>query len=315
MPTNHEIETAEARESSTNDEVIETGYKTEVRIMVENYYDVQQLREMSFNRIVNYLKHQKEILNIELEPSDEKTAKLIKEILAEAAKIKEEDKEQGKEGKKKRVPKEYSQIATLIASDKAKLPRIKNLIDYYNSLYATEKAQGKALASYALENPMRIKVNQVKGIGDVLGAGLIAWLSPIDRFNSVSALWSYAGLAPGQKRTKGEKLNYNIRLKTFCWKLWQQWIKLPNCYGRKLYDEGKKHAAETHPDWSKGHCHNWAGHRAVKIFMAAVWEEWRRQEGLMVTEPYVFEHGGHADKVTLGEWIAWDSKPPKKEGI
>ena len=107
--------------------------------MVENYYDVQQLREMAFNRIVNYLKHQKQILDTELEPADEKTAKLIKEILANAAKIKEEDKAQ--EGKKKRVPKEYSQIATLIAEGKAKLPRIKNLIDYYNSLYSTEKAQ------------------------------------------------------------------------------------------------------------------------------------------------------------------------------
>ena len=56
-------------ETENNEGVIETGYKTEVRIMVENYYDVQQLREMAFNRIVNYLKHQKEILNTELQPS------------------------------------------------------------------------------------------------------------------------------------------------------------------------------------------------------------------------------------------------------
>ena len=58
-------------------EITETGYKTEVRIMVENYYDVQQLREMAFNRIVNYLKHQKQILDTELEPADEKTAKMM----------------------------------------------------------------------------------------------------------------------------------------------------------------------------------------------------------------------------------------------
>ena len=302
MKTNIKIE---------NDEgIIETGYKTEVRIMVENYYDVQQLREMAFNRIVNYLKHQKQILDTELEPADEKTAKLIKEILANAAKIKEEDKAQ--EGKKKRVPKEYSQIATLIAEGKAKLPRIKNLIDYYNSLYSTEKAQGKALATYAMENPIRQKINEVKGIGDVLGAGIIAWLDPISRFNSVSALWSYAGLAPGQKRAKGEKINYNTKLRTFSWKIWQQWIKVPSSYGRKLYDEGKKHAQEAHPDWTKGHCHNWAGHRAVKIFLAAIWEDWRRQEGLPITEPYVFAQGGHADKVTLSEWIAYDKKPKKE---
>ena len=296
-------------------EITETGYKTEIRIMVENYYDVQQLREMAFNRIVNYLKHQKQLLETELVPANEEIAKQIKDILANAAKIKEEDKAQGKEGKKKRVPKEYSQIADLIASGKASLPRIKNLIDYYNSLYATEKAQAKALAAYTTETPIRQKLNKVKGIADVLGAGLIAHLSPIDRFNSVSALWSYAGLAPGQKRTKGEKLNYNIRLKTFCWKIWQQWIKLPKSYGRKLYDEGKQYAAEAHPDWSKGHCHSWAGHRAVKIFLAAVWEEWRRQVGLPVTEPYVFAHGGHADKVTLAEWIEWDNKQPENEEI
>jgi hypothetical protein len=229
--------------------------------------------------------------------------------LSNATKIKEEDKE--KDGKKKRVPKEYSQIATLIASNKARLPRIRNLIDYYNSLYATEKVQGKALSLYAMENPIRIKINQVSGIGDVLGAGTIAWLDPISRFNSVSALWSYAGLAPDQKRVKGEKINYNTKLKTFSWKIWQQWVKLPNSFGRKLYNEGKEHAQKVHPDWSKGHCHNWAGHRAVKIFLAAIWEEWRRQEGLSITEPYVFAKGGHADKVTLKEWIEWDN--PKNE--
>ena len=201
-------------------EVIETGYKTEVRIMVENYYDVQQLREMAFNRIVNYLKHQKEILSTELQTTDEKIAEEIKEILLKASQIKAEDKEAGLEGKKRRVPKEYSQIATMIASGKAELPRIKNLIEYYNQLHATEKGQGKTLASYATENPIRFKIAQVSGIGDILGAGTIAWLDPISRFNSVSALWSYAGLAPGAKREKGKKLNYNTKLKTFSWKIW-----------------------------------------------------------------------------------------------
>jgi transposase len=303
----------ETNEIKNEGEVLETGYKTEVRIMVENYYDVQQLREMAFNRVVNYLKHQKEILDTELEPADEKTAKQIKRILANAAKVKEEDKAESKEGKRKRVPKEYSQIATLIAEGKAKLPRIKNLIDYYNSLKVTEKAQGKALATYPIHNPIRTKINEVKGIGDVLNAGIIAWLEPISRFNSVSGLWSYAGLAPGQKRTRGEKINYNARLKTLCWKIWQQWVKLPNSYGRKLYDEGKKHAAEAHPDWSKLHCHNWAGHRAVKIFIAAVWAEWRRQEHLPVSETYVIAHEEHVDTVTLDEWIAWDKKPKREE--
>lgn len=282
----------------------DSGYRTEVRIMVENYYDVQQLREMAFNRIVDYLKYQKQLLNTELTFEDDLTRLKVNEILKTAAKIKEQDKGE----KVKRVPKEYSQIATLICSGKAELPRINNLVDYFNQLYSTEKAQGKALKDYGSELQIKQELLEVSGVGDIIASGIIAWLSPIDRFDKVSNLWSYAGLAPNSKREVGKKINYNPKLKTFCWKIWQQWVKLPDSYGRKLYDEGKEICLKSHPDWTKGHIHNWAGHRAVKIFLAAIWDRWREIEGLPITQPYAFDILHHADKITLKHWRTFDGR-------
>jgi hypothetical protein len=41
----------------------------------------------------------------------------------------------------------------------------------------------------------------------------------------------------------------------------------------------------------------------VKIFLASVWEVWRKMNELEVTEPYPIERLGHKDRIYSDLWI------------
>ena len=184
------------------------------------------------------------------------------------------------------------------------IKQIENLIWFHNKLYETEKELYKRLDAWSRNHPLRTEyLNYVKGIGPVLASGIIAWLQePIKKANHVSQIWSYCGLAPNQVRKAGEKVNYNPRLKTFAWKIGQSFIKF-KCFGRKLYDSFKEQAKQKHPDWTKLHIHNYARRKVVKLFIASVWEVWRKMNNLPVTKPYPIEFLGHKDIITPEMWM------------
>ena len=198
----------------------------------------------------------------------------------------------------------YSEfVKKYVITKRIELKEIENLIWFHNKLYETEKELYRILDSWSKEHPLRVNfLNKVRGIGPVLASGIIAWLSePILKAEHVSNLWSYCGLAPGSERRRGEKLNYNPKLKTFCWKIGQSFIKF-RCFGRKLYEKFKEDVKNKHPDWSKLHIHNYARRKVVKLFLASVWEVWRRMNNLPVTEPYPIKVLGHA-KIIPEMWM------------
>ncbi len=45
-------------------------------------------------------------------------------------------------------------------------------------------------------------------------------------YSSAGKVWKTCGLAPGQKRVRGQKFDYNPSLKTLCWKIGESFIKL-----------------------------------------------------------------------------------------
>jgi len=200
-------------------------------------------------------------------------------------------------------------VKEYVITEKIKIEEIKNLIWLFKKLYEIEKNLKLILDEWSREHPLRKNyLNYVKGIGPILSSGIIAWLSePILKANYVSKLWSYCGLAPNSKRIRGEKVNYNPKVKTFCWKITECFIKKKG-FGKKLYDEFKEQAKQKHPDWSKGHIHNYAKRKVVKIFLASVWEVWRKMNGLQVTEPYSIERLGHVDKIYPDMWIEKEKK-------
>lgn len=164
------------------------------------------------------------------------------------------------------------------------------------------------------------------GIGPVLAAGLAAHID-VAKANSPSAVWRYAGLAPGyDKRVKGEKLPFNGRLKTLCWKVGDSFVKFSGqeeCFYGKIYREFKTEevrrnesghykttAAEElrSKNWkddtitkarllegklSDKHLDMKARRRAVKIFLTHYWEKGRKARGLPVRPPYAKGVLGH----------------------
>ena len=165
------------------------------------------------------------------------------------------------------------------------------------------------------------------GIGPVIAAGLCAHID-VSKADTVSALWKFAGQAPGfDRKTKGQKLCYNARLKTLCWKLGESFVKVSGkndaVYG-KLYskfkeEEVRKNEAGWYKDaadkelatkkfkaedsvtkkrllaskLSDAHLHARAKRRVVKIFLSHFWGIARSGKGLPVTPPYVEQILGH----------------------
>ena len=72
---------------------------------------------------------------------------------------------------------------------------------------------------------------------------------------------------------------------------------------RQLYDSIKSDEKMQHPKkikentktlYNPGHLHNRAMRKVVKIFLAHLWQTWRRQKGLEATEPYAKQLLGHS---------------------
>jgi hypothetical protein len=144
----------------------------------------------------------------------------------------------------------------------------------------------------------------IKGIGTTLSAKLISMID-IQEADSVSALWRYAGYAvidgEREKPTKGEPLHYNARLKTTCYLIGSSFLKCSSPY-RAIYDSAKEYYEANRPDWPKGHKHNAAMRKMIKIFLSHLWESWRELEGLPIKDAYVLEKLGHTHRFEKGDF-------------
>lgn len=164
---------------------------------------------------------------------------------------------------------------------------------YFDRLHGIEKDIAKNLLSVFKKDKMYVWLKAVKGIGPVLGCALLTFID-ITKAQHASSLWKYCGLAPGQRRKKGEKLDYSPFMKTICWKIGESFIKSKGRF-RKVYDTSKAYYQVQHPEqvkegkrtlYTKGHIHAMSRRRAVKLFLSEFWAEWRTLEGLPVSEPF-----------------------------
>ena len=164
------------------------------------------------------------------------------------------------------------------------------------------------------------------GIGPIMAAGLAAHID-VAKANSISALWKFAGQAPGfDRKVKGQKLAYNGRLKVLCWKLGESFVKVSGkegaAYG-KLYTQFKSDEVSRNENGlyrqvarrelenkkfktdnatkkrlaegklSDAHLHARAKRRTVKIFLSHLWTKGREGRGLPVRDPYPVTVLGH----------------------
>jgi UDP-2,3-diacylglucosamine pyrophosphatase LpxH len=107
-------------------------------------------------------------------------------------------------------------------------------------------------------------------------------------------------------RAQGKFYDYYISQKT----RYEERIKAS---GRKIVPvtelpkiNGKR--TETVELISEGHVHNMALRKMVKLFLACLWLEWRKAEGLPLTKPYAIEQLGHDSFISPEEMCDRESR-------
>ena len=175
---------------------------------------------------------------------------------------------------------------------------------YYAQFRLIEDQLDKDIAEMVAEEPVYDYVSAVKGIGPGLAAKLIAMID-IERAPTVSALWRFAGYAvidgERERMVKGEKAHYNKRLKTTCYLAGSSFLKSGSPY-REVYDDARAYYLERRPDWTKGHQHNAAMRKMIKMFLQHLWVTWRTICGLPTNGPYAHDIMGHAKLRTPHEF-------------
>jgi hypothetical protein len=128
-----------------------------------------------------------------------------------------------------------------------------------------------------------------------MAGGLIAYID-ISKARTVSSLWKYAGLAPGQERRRGSKTGYNHKLKTHVHKVAMQMLKARNKFSKLYYvfrEEESRKKFESPRGGRRMHIHLRALRKMKKEFLKMLWIAWRRSEGLPIRPPYSVEKLGH----------------------
>jgi len=188
-------------------------------------------------------------------------------------------------------------------------------------------------------------VNQ-RGCGPMMSAVLISEIN-IHKTPTVSALWSYAGLAvnpetnEAYRRKRGQKANWNPFLKTKTIKvLGESFIKTRSPWREQFYDPYKHRKQNTmvpvcmackglgvaygkpcvncggtgrNAPWGRSDAHRHAAaiRHMVKKFLQELWVQWRTLEGLEVTAPYAVAVLGrhHGDHGGAGSGLLTDFRP------
>jgi len=108
-----------------------------------------------------------------------------------------------------------------------------------------------------------------------------------------SKLHKYAGLAPGSKLSRGERVGYNPKVKTLMWKILMQFLKAgakTRCKYAELFNQVKQEYAQRCPKPEKGSwklkVHLTSKNIVMRIFLTNLWITYRQINGLPLTSPY-----------------------------
>lgn len=133
-------------------------------------------------------------------------------------------------------------------------------------------------------HPLGPWIKRQIGIGEKQGGRLIAaigdpyWNYAEDRRRRGPAeLWAYCGYAPGQRRKKGVKSNWNANAKMRAYLVATSCIKQMHSPYRAVYDEARARWADK--DTSDLHKHNHALHCTAKAILKGLFNESRDLHG------------------------------------
>lgn len=187
-----------------------------------------------------------------------------------------------------------------------------------DQIKALEDQAVKHLQKLMRKHPLGPWVKAQKGIGEKLAARLLGvigdpyWHTAEDRPRTVSELWAYCGLKPGQRRRRGEKANWSNEAKKYAYLLAESSMKqldrecktdtgiaehVEDCKcspyrivydARKTTTPGHLHTeecvrcgpsgkpAQPGSEWSKAHAQADALRYTSKIILRDIWREAKR---------------------------------------
>jgi len=274
------------------------------RIAVGAYDDAQQVRTAMMNRVRDVIRKKNEgipfdVVEDEKDPNDRDfDSKYKDENLPE---IVEEMKKDGK-----LTNREFQYLESMLEAASIG----EQLEDQYKGIMEITKRE--PIYTEWLDN--------VYGVSTILTARLIYKFQYCEDFDRVSNLWSYCGLAPGQTRVAGEKLNYDPQAKTLAWLVADRMImqgtrsqykeEFYNPYKEKQLQRMERAEDMTEaqleeqtwtPPQSRGHADNRARRYLAKKFLKHYWAIARDLEGLETPDEWVLTHGGHEKKTEVFE--------------
>jgi hypothetical protein len=189
-------------------------------------------------------------------------------------------------------------------------PRLRAI---YDDIYKIERKTYKELRSEVEGVPLwNFWLRYVEGIGPAYTLGLISWIGDIGRFDTVSKLWAYSGLhvvnGHAAKRVAGERANWNPKLRVLAWKIAGRFVRQGGRYRSYYLSQKTAYAARQDlKEAPKGRIDTMARRKTAKLFLAHLWEQWRRLEGLPVRQPYAIEKLGHRTFIEP----FYDRRPPE----
>lgn len=177
-------------------------------------------------------------------------------------------------------------------SDELTTTRFEQWADIYQGL---EKKIDKEIVELCKDIDIVHEMSMVRGINAITAAKVVSMID-ITRCDTVSALWRYCGYGvvdgKAERMKKGEKLHYNKRLKTACYLVGVGLMRWNDKYS-DVYYKSKEYYIENRKDWTKLHIHRAAFRKMVKVWIAHLWLQWRKIEGLNTRPLYAHEKQNH----------------------
>lgn len=282
-----------------------------LKTIVRGAYDIQKLRIQMGNRIVGNFKSKLGQTPSKTEETiDAEGKKILKDLRGSFKKITD-----GIKG----LPKQRGFAGDEVIDSYTELVLLAQYLDLERSEANHFKMLGDVLNEYVIYVDF---LEQVRGIGPAL-AGVIVSEIDITKATYPSSLWAYAGLdvasdGKGRSRRKehlidSEYINKAGEIATKKGITFNPFLKtkLVGVMGPSFLKSGKdgeyakvyyeyRNRLENHAVYkeeSKGHRHNMAIRKMVKMFLIDLYNVWRPLEGLSVAPTYEEAKLGHKHKV------------------
>ena len=308
------------RLASIKDGVKPDYIKMLIRNSINNYYDIQQLRIKTGNRIFQmYLDlHPEYIKKDSLSDADREKAEnsFMKVFYSEYKKVLNTiDKEFGNKGRRIEEKAINSLEDLMLIKSKDDF----NLVHVFHTLKEEELRCSKIIADLVESHPMwDMFFKDAKGIGPVMAGVLLGYLD-VHKARHVSSFWSFAGVgtvvndegervcqsrATTVEVTRENKytgkmetvrsINYNARLHNII-----LGVMIPSViktgkggkYNEVYYDYKNRFANRADlVDASAQKIHRMAVRAAAKELLRDLWVVWRSYEGYEISKPYEVEY-------------------------